>query len=99
MVKICLKYFYLPVLYSRDLFWRDYQHILVWTSNPTPLQNNHGWKRNAAGFWLSHDFGFGLVNAFEAVKMAETFKSVPPMSACVIPIQFRYTFSIWHLAV
>ncbi|XP_065213519.1 neuroendocrine convertase 1-like [Planococcus citri] len=79
----------LAVEANPKLYWRDFHHILIWTGNVYPLENNPGWRRNAAGLWLNHTFGFGLANAGEIVKMAQKFESVPPMSGCVIPIRFK----------
>lgn len=53
------------------------------TSQVAPLQNNKGWQRNKAGFWVSHDFGFGMINIFDMVTLAKNFISVPPMVTCV----------------
>lgn len=35
--------------FSRNLTWRDMQHLVVRTSDPTPLLNNDGWSINAVG--------------------------------------------------
>ena len=34
---------------SSKLTWRDVQHIVVRSANPTPLLRNGGWQTNGAG--------------------------------------------------
>ena len=65
--------------------YRDIQHLLVWTSQVAPLQNNPPgtWVKNGAGFYVSHDFGFGMLDVNELVKMAKGFQNVPPLNTCV----------------
>ena len=36
-----------------SLTWRDVQHLVVRSSNPSPLFNNGGWVKNAAGLWYN----------------------------------------------
>lgn len=38
---------------------------------------------NAAGFYYTPDFGFGMINIYGLVTKAKTFVLVPPMSTCV----------------
>ncbi|MGE4294299.1 MAG: S8 family serine peptidase [Campylobacterales bacterium] len=57
-----------------DLTWRDVRYILATTArknNPTG-----DWQTNGAGFAVSHDYGFGAVDAYSAVKKAQTFVSL-----------------------
>lgn len=72
-----------------SLTWRDVKHILVETSKPinpdqvvqpgnTNLQLSTGWQRNIAGKLFNHDFGFGMVDALAAVRLAESWKKVKP---------------------
>ena len=53
--------FYTMLFYSKDLTWRDVQHIIIRTSssNPTVLHGG-GWKTNGAG--LRGNFLFRLLN-------------------------------------
>ncbi|MCC6487755.1 MAG: S8 family serine peptidase [Candidatus Hydrogenedentes bacterium] len=58
------------------LGWRDVQHVLSETST----QNNPadaGWQTNAAGLHFNHAYGFGRVNAVDAVGAAATWINVP----------------------
>jgi len=52
-----------------ELGWRDVQHILAHTSRITD-ERNTVWTTNAAGLSHSHDYGFGVADAEEAVKLA-----------------------------
>lgn len=62
-----------------NLGWRDVQEILAysaWNTDP----NNPGWSTNAAGNWnggglhVNRDYGFGMVDARAAVRLAETWQ-------------------------
>ncbi|XP_034026295.1 proprotein convertase subtilisin/kexin type 5b isoform X1 [Thalassophryne amazonica] len=64
------------------LTWRDVQHIIVKTSRPGHL-SAPDWKTNAAGYNVSHLYGFGLMDAEAMVKEAERWKQVPPQHVCV----------------
>lgn len=58
-----------------ELTWRDIKYILARTSTRV---GTSGWTTNRASFDFSRDYGFGLVNASEAVKWAECALSSPP---------------------
>ncbi|MCU0987423.1 MAG: S8 family serine peptidase [Acetobacteraceae bacterium] len=64
-----------------ELGWRDVQDILALSARQTDLANP-SWITNAAGTWngggmkFSNDFGFGLVDARAAVRLAETWEAV-----------------------
>ncbi|XP_066567230.1 proprotein convertase subtilisin/kexin type 5b isoform X2 [Amia ocellicauda] len=64
------------------LTWRDVQHIIVKTSRAGHL-NAPDWKTNAAGYKVSHLYGFGLMDAEAMVKEAERWKQVPAQHICV----------------
>lgn len=68
--------------FSPNLSWRDVQHLIARTSQVAPLSDNYGWNLNAAGFYYSVDFGFGLMDAFKFVQEAQKWKNVPDMSSC-----------------
>ncbi|MBN8532115.1 MAG: S8 family serine peptidase, partial [Alphaproteobacteria bacterium] len=62
-----------------NLGYRDVQEILAYSSrNSDP--SNGGWLTNGASNWnggglhFSHDYGFGLVDARAAVRLAETWQ-------------------------
>jgi subtilisin-like proprotein convertase family protein len=56
-----------------NLGWRDVQHILARTATKTdPLEP--GWTTNGAGHNINHKYGFGRVNAGDAVRIAKMFR-------------------------
>ncbi len=57
-----------------DLGWRDVQEILA--NSAWMTGGADGWQTNGAGFNVSHDFGFGLVDAKAAVRLAENWTGV-----------------------
>ena len=63
--------------------------MIVWTSEVGPLARNPDWNLNGAGFWVSPDFGFGLLNAYNLVKLAHDFKPLPQKYICIVPIFIR----------
>ncbi|XP_077200877.1 proprotein convertase subtilisin/kexin type 5 isoform X2 [Paroedura picta] len=67
---------------NRLLTWRDVQHIIVRTSRAGHLIAND-WKTNAAGYKVSHLYGFGLMDAEAMVKEAEKWTTVPSQHVCV----------------
>ncbi|KAG2466282.1 PCSK5 convertase, partial [Polypterus senegalus] len=69
---------------NQFLTWRDVQHIIVKTSRPVHLIAPD-WKTNAAGYKVSHLYGFGLMDAEAMVKEAERWRTVPPQHICVEP--------------
>ncbi|AWP07186.1 putative proprotein convertase subtilisin/kexin type 5 isoform 2 [Scophthalmus maximus] len=64
------------------LSWRDVQHIIVKTSRAGHL-SAPDWKTNAAGYNVSHLYGFGLMDAEAMVKEAERWRQVPSQHVCV----------------
>lgn len=69
-----------------SLTWRDVQHLVAWTAEYAPLQDNPGWKMNGRGLWVNSRFGFGLLNAEALVNAADpaNFTNVPEKSVCVV---------------
>lgn len=61
--------------------WRDVQHLLVKTSRQAHLKASD-WKTNAAGYKVSHLYGFGLVDAEAMVVEAKRWRNVPPQHTC-----------------
>ncbi|KAK9507794.1 hypothetical protein O3M35_007568 [Rhynocoris fuscipes] len=72
-----------------DITWRDFQHLIVWTSEVAALGANPEWTLNGAGFWVSPNFGFGLLNAHKLVTTAKNFQTVPEKSVCIMPVKLR----------
>lgn len=57
------------------LTWRDVQHIVAFTA--TQCDPTADWGENGAGFYHSHQHGFGLLNAWRLVNAAKVWESVP----------------------
>ncbi len=61
-----------------ELGWRDVQHIIIRSSKTVRAwTHRERWVRNGAGFWHSHGYGFGLLNASKAVEMSQQWIKVP----------------------
>ncbi len=61
-----------------ELGYRDVQEILAHSAQK-PVADDRGWQTNGAETWngggltVSHDYGFGQVDALAAVRLAETW--------------------------
>ena len=64
-----------------DLTWRDVRHILVTTSDKIDTTRTasvdgitqYSWIQNSAGYEHHNWYGFGRVNAYEAINAAKTY--------------------------
>ncbi|WP_167404817.1 S8 family serine peptidase [Vibrio penaeicida] len=75
-----------------ELHWRDIKHVLAKTSDKNDPDDpavsisagngnfiaHLGWVENQAGFHFNNHYGFGRVNAGEAVKLALNYKEMLP---------------------
>ncbi|XP_017018532.1 furin-like protease 1 isoform X2 [Drosophila kikkawai] len=68
---------------NQNLTWRDLQHIVVRTAKPANLKDP-SWSRNGVGRRVSHSFGYGLMDAYEMVRVARNWKTVPEQQRCEI---------------
>ncbi|KAH8284035.1 hypothetical protein KR054_007933 [Drosophila jambulina] len=68
---------------NQNLTWRDLQHIVVRTAKPANLKDP-SWSRNGVGRRVSHSFGYGLMDAYEMVRVARSWKTVPEQQRCEI---------------
>lgn len=66
-----------------SLTWRDLQHVIVMTSRPENLHTND-WRVNGAGLSVSHDYGFGLMDAGAMVMLAKNWTRVPEQHLCTV---------------
>ncbi|KAM9853402.1 proprotein convertase subtilisin/kexin type 7 isoform 2-T2 [Aulostomus maculatus] len=57
------------------LSWRDIQHIIAFTA--VKCDSSADWGMNGAGFYHSHQHGFGLLNAWRLVNAAKVWETVP----------------------
>lgn len=62
------------------LGWRDVRAILARTARQND-PGNADWRRNGAGLWVNHNYGFGTVNALAAVNAARTWQILPTQFA------------------
>ncbi|KAH0949128.1 hypothetical protein HN011_011250, partial [Eciton burchellii] len=69
---------------NNDLTWRDVQHLIAWSSEFSPLSENPGWFKNAAGFRFNSRFGFGLMNAYALVMASTNWTTVPEKTICKV---------------
>ncbi|XP_037079924.1 furin-like protease 2 [Pollicipes pollicipes] len=69
-----------------SLSWRDMQYIVLMTSRHEPLDNEPGWMTNGVGRKVSHQFGYGLMDAGAMVDLAKRWKSVPTQHICITPM-------------
>jgi hypothetical protein len=75
---------------NSELGWRDVQHILVHASQPLSSDSA---QRNGAGLYYSHRFGFGLLNATTAVRLAIGWNPVEPATELVYTqIETRFIY-------
>uniref|UniRef100_A0A1I8ILJ4 P/Homo B domain-containing protein n=1 Tax=Macrostomum lignano TaxID=282301 RepID=A0A1I8ILJ4_9PLAT len=63
------------------LGWRDVQHLTVRSSNPSDYLRTT-WRINGVGKKVSHEFGYGLMDALAMVRLARTWRSVPRLRSC-----------------
>lgn len=63
-------------------------HLIVMTSEVAPLAGNRNtWSKNGKGFWVSNDFGFGMLNGENLVTMAQNWKTVPKKNVCTVNLK------------
>lgn len=74
-----------------NLTWRDMQAILSRTATRTD-PDHESWFQNGAGFWLSHNYGFGLVDATAAVRLARDWSNLPASTTVSSGSLFTNTF-------
>ncbi|KAI6241195.1 Convertase P-domain protein [Aphelenchoides fujianensis] len=71
------------------LTWRDMQHLVLRTANPTPLLANAGWTTNGVGRRVSNKFGYGLMDAGALVRAAREWRTVPQQHMCTYEYQLE----------
>lgn len=72
-----------------DLTWRDIQYILALTA----VRNDPkctSWKKNSAGIWYSHFYGFGRINSGRAYELAMNWKQLPPELSSTVNLAKTY---------
>ena len=58
------------------------QYLVAYTSDHAPLQSSGEWVVNGAGLWVSHQFGFGAIDAEAMVTRARNWVPVPEQQTC-----------------
>ncbi|ESO01183.1 hypothetical protein HELRODRAFT_82350, partial [Helobdella robusta] len=69
---------------NTQLTWRDVQHIVVLGAKRSNLVDAD-FKLNGANKYVSHRFGFGLMDVGRMVELAENWTRVPAQRKCVVP--------------
>jgi subtilisin-like proprotein convertase family protein len=77
-----------------NLTWRDVMHILIESADKNDPSNANPdgweWETNGAGYNINYVYGFGRVDAGEAVALADTWTNVPanvtPYDSGIIPV-------------
>jgi subtilisin family serine protease/subtilisin-like proprotein convertase family protein len=73
------------------LGYRDVQQIIAYSGKKI-AETENAWKYNGAAHWnggglhydsITHNLGFGLIDALTAVRLAETWSTIPQTSANV----------------
>ena len=70
---------------TRDLTWRDMQHLTVLTSKRNSLydaKNRFFWTMNGVGLEFNHLFGFGVLDAGAMVALAKQWRHVQKLEFC-----------------
>ena len=62
--------------FSPSLTWRDVQYLIVYTANPQLTAGPP--TINGAGLAVSHQYGFGVMDAEAMVTRARHWINVPP---------------------
>ena len=60
------------------LTYREVAYILAHTARKVD-SNQSEWSENGAGLWFNPNYGFGLVDAYNAVMMAKSFQNLPTL--------------------
>ena len=61
---------------NSELTWRDVQHVIA-NSSKIVDPSNLDWFKNEGGFMHNHNYGFGILNPAEAVRIAKNWITVP----------------------
>ncbi|PGH20707.1 hypothetical protein AJ80_03467 [Polytolypa hystricis UAMH7299] len=62
-----------------ELTWRDVQHLIVQTAVPVNPDDG-SWQETIIGKKFSHDYGYGKVDAYSLVKLAQEWELVKPQA-------------------
>ncbi|KAI3384227.1 hypothetical protein SNEBB_007136 [Seison nebaliae] len=65
-----------------SLTWRDVMHLIVYSSRSNLIPDKVDWNQNGIGLYVSHRYGFGLIDSGLLVELAEIWTNVPEMHTC-----------------
>jgi len=66
-----------------NLTWRDVQGVLIESAKRTDSADAD-WVRNGGGYFVNHKYGFGLIDAHNAVQKAQTWINLPPVTSASV---------------
>eukprot|EP00094_Tigriopus_californicus_P007169 TCALIF_06901-PA protein Name:"Similar to Fur1 Furin-like protease 1, isoforms 1/1-X/2 (Drosophila melanogaster)" AED:0.12 eAED:0.12 QI:0/0/0/0.33/1/1/3/0/331 len=69
---------------NKRLTWRDVQHILIRSADPSLLETHADWNQNGVGRWYSRSFGYGLIDAGKMVTIARNWSLVGNQISCIV---------------
>ena len=64
---------------NSSLNWRDVKEIYIRSATKND-SGDSDWARNGAGFWFNHKYGAGLINAYDAVRLARNWSNLGTMT-------------------
>lgn len=76
-------YFIIIVIFSKQLTWRDLQHIVVQTAR-VPNEKEKGWVTNGGGYHVNAHFGFGALDCGQMVEVAQKWTTVAKQYICEV---------------
>ncbi len=67
-----------------NLSWRDVRQVIARSARQNDA-GNADWTTNGAGHAVNHEYGFGVVDAEEAVRLARRWTNLPPLQTVITP--------------
>ena len=70
---------------NSSLNWRDVKEIYIRSATKNDPSDSD-WARNGAGNWFNHKYGAGLINAFDAVRLAKNWSNLGTMTSVSVSL-------------
>ena len=70
---------------NSSLNWRDVKEIYIRSATKNDPSDSD-WARNGAGFWFNHKYGAGLINAYDAVRLAKNWSNLGTMTSVSVSL-------------